>query len=77
MTITVSSTSKIVTLIAGNSEIQCRIWEGRTERGIPVHCYIPRLVAREDSDCSQFEEELQETRKPSAEIEAIPLRMIL
>jgi hypothetical protein len=73
MKITLESTTKVVFL----DGVQCRIWEGETERGIKVHCYIPRIAARPDQDLGQFEEELREIRKPSAEIEAIPLRLIL
>lgn len=73
MKITVESTTKIVKL----NGIDCRVWEGESERGIKVHCYIPRIAAKDDQDLSQFEAELEEQRKPSAEIEAIPLRMIL
>lgn len=73
MTMTISSTTKIVTL----NGIQCRIWEGKTERGMPVHCYIPRVAVKNGLDASQFEVELEEQRTPSPEVEAIPLRMIL
>ncbi len=73
MTITIESTTKIVEL----NGIQCRIWEGQTSSGIAVHCYIPRVAVRNDLDQSQFEAELVECRKPSFEIEAIPLRMII
>lgn len=76
MTITIESTSKVVEL----SGVQCRIWEGKTESGIEIHVYIPRLAVREGQGewiYAQFEQELVEQRKPSPEIEAIPLRMIL
>jgi hypothetical protein len=73
MTMTITSTSKIVKL----NGIDCRVWEGSTESGVKVHCFIPRVAAKDDQDLSQFEAELQEQAKPSFEIEAIPLRMIL
>lgn len=73
MTITLESTTTIVKL----DGMDCRVWEGTTERGIKVHAFIPRIAGREDQDLSQFEAELQEMRRPSPEIEAIPLRMIL
>ena len=71
MTMTISSTTKVVTL----DGVQCRVWEGQTERGIPIHCFIPRVAVKNGLDASQFEEELNEHRTPSAEVEAIPLRM--
>jgi hypothetical protein len=55
----------------------CRVWEGQTESGVKVHCFIPRIAAKDDQDLSQFERELKECRPASAEISAIPLRLIL
>jgi hypothetical protein len=60
-----------------SSWMPARIWEGHTETGIPVHCYVTRIAVQRDLDSSQFEAELQEHRAPSVEIEAIPLRLIL
>jgi len=76
MKVTMESTSKIVQL----NGVPARIWEGRTETGIPCHAYVTRIAVAEGLQPEQyrdFEFELNETRKPSAEIEAIPLRMIL
>jgi hypothetical protein len=76
--ITLENTTHLVTLEMGDGKrVPARIWEGHTESGIPVHAYITRIAAAEDADLAQFERELQETRKPSAEIEAIPMRLIL
>jgi hypothetical protein len=73
MKITIENTTKIVEL----NGVPCRVWEGHSESGIALHCYITRVAAANDADCSQFEKELAEQRRPSPEIEAIPLRMIL
>lgn len=73
MKITIESTTKIVNA----NGVDCRVWEGITERGIRVQCLIPRIAALADQDLSQFEAELKEQRAPSAEVEAFPLRMIL
>jgi hypothetical protein len=76
MKVTMESTSKIVQL----NGVPARIWEGTTETGIPCHVYVTRIAVAEGLQPEQyrdFEVELSETRKPSAEIEAIPLRMIL
>jgi hypothetical protein len=77
MTITIESTDKIVKLVEGVSSIHCRVWEGQTVSGVKVHCFIPRIAAKDDQDLTQFEKELQEKRPASAEIRAIPLRLIL
>lgn len=76
MKITIEKTNKIVHL----DGVPARVWEGKTESGIAVHCYVTRIaVALEESPevHEQFRKELQETKAPTAEIEAIPLRMIL
>ena len=73
MTMTITSTSKVVTL----DGVQCRVWEGSSERGVKLHCFIPRVAVAADQDVSQFEAELQEKAAPSPEVEVIPLRMIL
>lgn len=78
MKIIIESTSKVVHLESGLAAgVPARIWEGHTESGIPVHCYITRIAAPLDADCSQFERELQSHAAPSAAIQAIPLRLIL
>lgn len=78
MKVKLESTTKIVELTTKDGgTCQARIWEGVTESGIAVHAYITRIAVGEGEDCTQFEVELQECAKPSAAIEAIPLRMIL
>lgn len=74
MTITVHSTTKTAKL----NGIECRIWEGVTERGIPLHCFIARVATKaQGEDAAQFEADLQEQAPPSVEVEFIPLWMIL
>lgn len=73
MTITISNTTKVVML----DGVPCRVWEGQTEKGIQVHCFIPRIAVKNGLDHTEFEEELEECRAPSADVEAIPARMIL
>ena len=41
------------------------------------HAYIPWIAAESGQDLSQFETELEEKRRPSPEVAAIPLRMLL
>ena len=73
MKITIESTTKIVEL----NGVPARIWEGKTESGISVHCFVTRIAADEHADLSQFEQELKEQRKPSSDVDSIPLRLIL
>jgi hypothetical protein len=73
MKISIESTAKIVTV----NGVPARIWEGRTESGIPVHAYVTRIAVAYEQDDSQFERELQEHRPPSVDVAAIPSRLVL
>ena len=75
MQIVLQSTTKIVNI----NGVPARVWEGATENGIPVHCYITRIAVPEGrpaEDYATFERELKECSAPSAAVEAIPLWMI-
>ena len=73
MKVTLESTSKIVEV----NGVPCRIWQGETESGIPVHGFITRIAVHKNADASEFERELQECRPPSHDIQAYPARIIL
>lgn len=80
MEVTLTSTEKVVTLINGEAEIPARLWEGVTSTGIPVHVYITRIAVaegRSPEDYREFERQLLECRKPSADVAAITPRLIL
>lgn len=66
------------TLTTEINGVPARIWEGETDSGIPVHCYITRVAVAKDQNCTQFDRELQQCKALSAQIAAgIPMRMIL
>ena len=74
MTIHITSTTKIVHL----NGVPARIWEGMTESGIRVHCFVTRIAVGKDENVEQFEAELSKQRIPSPEVaSAYPDRMIL
>jgi len=74
MRITVESTTRTCFL----NGVECRLWEGATERGQRVHCFIALVGADKSCDLSEFERDLKERRPPSAELaETVPARMIL
>lgn len=78
MKIELTSTTKIVELLVNGGVVPARIWEGHTEHGIPVHCYVTRIAAPVLADQSQFEAELKEAHaEPSDAIRAIPLKMVI
>ena len=74
MKVKIEQTSKIVEV----NGIFARIWEGETESGIKVHCYITRVaIAKDEKRTEEFEKELKEIKAPSPEIQAIPLKLII
>ena len=73
MKLQIESTTKIVQV----NGVPARIWEGETESGIPVHCYVTRVAVASDADHEEFERELEEHRVPSVDVQAIPLSLIL
>lgn len=84
MKITIESTSKIVTLVINGVDVPGRIWQGQTEGGIPVHCFITRIVPevkksdpKIDELTAEFERDLKRQADPRSTLDAIPLRMII
>jgi len=82
MKMTIESTTKVVSISqrtssALESGIQCRVWEGVTQRGVKVYCLIPRIAVALGEDHTQFEAELEQQPAPSAEVSAFPMRMVL
>ena len=73
MKIEIESTDKIVEL----NGVPARIWDGKTDSGIPVHCFVTRISPQTNDNIEQFEKELMETKAPSTAIASYPLRMIL
>jgi hypothetical protein len=59
--------------------IPCRIWQGTTDAGVPVHCYITRIAVptNKPDECERFAAELKESAAPRPEVQAIPLRLLL
>ena len=80
MKITIESTETITTLVTPTGEVPARLWQGRTESGTPVHCFITRIsptIPKDDPRNQEFARELKDCVKPRAEIGPIPLRLIL
>lgn len=76
MKITIHNTSKIVNL--GN--VPARVWEGETESGIKVNCFITRIIPilqRDDPKQEEFQAQLQEVEPPSVTADAWPARLVL
>ena len=80
MKITIQSTEKLVEFQTehGMPLVPARVWEGFTEDGTPVHCFVTRIVPtipKDDPRQAPFEEQLQEHVPPT--VLGYPVRMIL
>ncbi len=75
MKITIESTARIVAL----NGVPARIWEGASETGVPVVCFVTRISPQthEPTALTAFDAEFRECRTPNVDISAIPLRFIL
>lgn len=73
MNVQLHSTEKIIEI----NGVPARVWEGVTEGGVKCHAFITRIAVHKDDDATEFERELQEHAAPSAELQSIPLRMII
>jgi len=80
MKATIYSTSKIVMIKPSPlaDGVPARIWEGMTQSGIKIHCYITRVaIDKNETNVEELEKELQECSEPSAELNVIPNRLVL
>jgi len=50
--------------IARLDGIECRIWEGVTERGVLCKVFVHHLAAFNGTDCNLFEQEVHECMPP-------------
>jgi len=60
MKITITPSAEFVEL----NGAPCRIWTGKTHRGIPVTLYVTRVQVDRDLDQDEFLRELVETDPP-------------
>ena len=72
-----SSSGGVAVWVTESGSVPARVWQGTSESGVPVICWVTRVAVARDADTTQFEAELTEHRAPSAEALAFPLRMIL
>ena len=80
MKATIESTNKIVMIKPSPlaDGVPARIWEGETESGIKVHCYITRVaIDSNEPRANEFSAELEECRAPSVEVSGLSLSMII
>ena len=64
MTVTLTSTDKVVELKTPSGIVPARLWEGTTANGIRCHAFITRIAVHKNDDASEFECELSEQHAP-------------
>lgn len=77
MKVTLENTDKTVELVINGCTVPARVWEGQTENGIRCHAYITRIGVDKNDDATEFARDLQETRPATAEVAAIPARLVI
>lgn len=73
MKVQLESTTRIIDV----NGVPCRVWQGKTDGGVPMHAYIALVGVDRDVDSAEFERDLKEHAPPRIEFGAIPLRFIL
>lgn len=72
MKIELTQTSQITRL----NGVPARIWEGKTEKGTAIVCFITRVAVQEKDDWAELEKELK-AEAPPKPVTSWPLSMIL
>lgn len=73
MKATIESTTRIVEL----SGVRARVWEGKTDKGVPFVCFVALCAVDRREDAAEFESDLQQHRAPTAAAMAFPGAMVL
>lgn len=83
MKITIESTTKLIELQTPSGTVPARVWEGTTERGAPVFCFVTRIALAIPADqvsedtAAEFNRDLIEQRAPSPAVRAFDMRYVL
>lgn len=73
MKMTIESTTKIVEV----NGVPARVWQGTTERGVPIVALITSVAVERDQDQTEFDADLQEHAPPTAYADAFPDLMFI
>jgi hypothetical protein len=83
MKVTLESTTKVLQLDIGGASVPARVWEGTTEHGTPVFCFITRIAPSipepelTTAVLEEFEKDLQEQKAPSETVCSFSMWYIL
>jgi hypothetical protein len=69
MKINIESTTKIVSI----NGIPSRVWEGKTETGVKVNCFVSLIcIDKDEKRIKDFSSELKQLKEPSFFVEELP-----
>ncbi|MBV8971214.1 MAG: hypothetical protein JO290_02865 [Sphingomonadaceae bacterium] len=77
MKMTLESTDQVVEVRVAGTIVPARVWEGTTERGVPVQALITRVAVAGDADHFEFDADLIPCRSKPPSLRAFPIRLIL
>lgn len=77
MKVTLESTATITTVTVNGVEVPARIWQGTTEKGVPCHAYVTRILVHKDHDVGEFARDLQEHADLRPDLQGLDLRLFL
>lgn len=69
MKVILEPTEKFITI---NGNVRCRVWQGHTEGGIPIHAHIALVGVERDHDGKELEDALSETAEVRADVARLP-----
>jgi hypothetical protein len=73
MKITIESTSEVVAL----NGVRARVWQGKTDSGIPVAAFVASIAVDRAEDCAEFDRQLQAHAEPRPDLRELPLWMTI
>lgn len=88
MKITLESTTTVIQLQpnGGGKSIPARLWQGKTDKGVPCHAFIPAITPTIPRDrlnaevLQEFERDLTDIDghvRPAEALQGIPLRFLI
>lgn len=76
MKVTLEPTNLFTTV----NNTRCRVWQGTTEQGVPIHAHIALVGVDRDQDVAELDRALKEVATPRAELDifhGVDLRLLV
>jgi len=59
------------------NDVRVRLWEGKTDNGIPIFAYVACIAVHKSEDQREFETQLEEHVEASALLKHLPLGAVI